>query len=177
MSTDALTVERWIGEGIIKCAHIVLSSRIHRPASRTVPPRNRSSWVRFVLYVPGIRSRSTERCRCETFQERRLSVVAEKQPSGKCALCACQNELRGCFGVMGSQAGMEAYRLINAENGPSGAVLTASLPRRVRMAFVAHRNGPLAAALSVSNCTPRLATSDLSVFFASSADFTRTGAV
>lgn len=45
MSVDALTVERWVGEGIIKCAHIVLSSRVYR-CSRTLPPRSRSNWVR-----------------------------------------------------------------------------------------------------------------------------------
>lgn len=53
MSVDALTVERWVGEGIIKCAHIVLSSRIYR-CSRTLPPRSRSNWVRVepvVLYL------------------------------------------------------------------------------------------------------------------------------
>jgi hypothetical protein len=44
MSIDALTVERWVGEGLIKCAHIVLSSRIYR-CSRTLPPRNKSNWV------------------------------------------------------------------------------------------------------------------------------------
>lgn len=45
MSIDALTVERWVGEGFIKCAHIILSSRVHR-GSRTLRPHSRSNWVR-----------------------------------------------------------------------------------------------------------------------------------
>lgn len=45
MSVDALTVERWVGEAIIKCCYIVLSARIYR-CSRTLPARSRSNWVR-----------------------------------------------------------------------------------------------------------------------------------
>ena len=43
--SEALRVERWVGEMVIKAAHIVLSSRIYR-CSRTLPPRSRSNWVR-----------------------------------------------------------------------------------------------------------------------------------
>lgn len=51
MSSEALKVERWVGEGIIKCAHIILSSRIYR-CSRTLPARERSNWVRPSLSAP-----------------------------------------------------------------------------------------------------------------------------
>jgi hypothetical protein len=59
MSVDALTVERWVGEGIIKCAHIVLSSRIYR-CSRTLPPRSRSNWVCYVPLIEHLAVRSDD---------------------------------------------------------------------------------------------------------------------
>eukprot|EP00892_Ulva_mutabilis_P007429 jgi/Ulvmu1/5058/UM021_0075.1 len=60
MSVDALTVERWVGEAIIKCCYIVLSARIYR-CSRTLPARSRSNW--FKLEVEEVDEASAELAR------------------------------------------------------------------------------------------------------------------